>query len=294
MGATAQWSGPPESAGAGAFTLIELLVVIAIIAILASLLLPALSKAKQETQGTKCESNGHQLILAWMMYASDNREVLPNNVGGQGAAGGWSQGWLEETANWPDNTNYVAMMGGAAGTYKAVSTTIGPYTKSAAIYRCPADPIVAAGYNIPRVRSYSMDFTCGSKSATAPEVSTYGQYWPNFFKTSDFKVASKTWVFCDEHPDSINDGIQYTPTDNGEDGGWSDLPASYHVGACGFAFADGHSEIHKWKNANTDHPIVGNGGWLPLPVVGPKVDIDWVESHCSPQVGGAANQSPGP
>jgi prepilin-type processing-associated H-X9-DG protein len=71
-------------------------------------------------------------------------------------------------------------------------------------------------------------------------------------KTSDFKIASKTWVFSDEHPDSINDGIQYTPTSDGEDDEWGDLPASYHVGACGYAFADGHSEIHKWMNPKTD------------------------------------------
>jgi len=286
-------TGPPVSAGPGGFTLIELLVVIAIIAILAALLLPALSKAKQQTQGTKCESNGHQLILAWLMYASDNREVLANNTPGQGATGGWSQGWLTEDANNTDNTNYMWMLGKeTSATDKASSATIGAYTKNPAIYQCPADPIIAQPYAVARCRSYSMDFTCGSKSATEPEVSVYGDYWPNFFKTSDFKVASKTWVFSDEHPDSINDGIQYTPTDDGEDTEWSDVPASYHVGACGFAFADGHSEIHKWMNLNTDHPIVGNGNWLPLEVVGSKVDIDWVESHESPRAGGRPNQSP--
>ena len=278
------------------FTLIELLVVIAIIAILAAMLLPALSKAKQQTQGAKCESNGHQLILAWTMYASENREVLPNNLGGQGAIGGWCQGWLTETTGNPDNTNYAFMMGAAnpaGGAPNATTSTIGPFTKSPGIYQCPADPIMAPGYNVPRVRSYSMDFTCGSKSATDPEDSTYNDYWLNYFKTSDFKVASKTWVFSDEHPDSINDGIQYTPTSAGEDSEWGDLPASYHVGACGYAFADGHSEIHKWMNPNTIHPIAGNDGWLPLDVVGSKVDIDWAESHSSPKAGGYVNQAPG-
>ena len=280
--------------GSNGFTLIELLVVIAIIAILAAMLLPALSRAKQQAQGAKCESNGHELILAWTMYASDNKEALPNNIGGQGAIGGWSQGWLEEAPNWPDNTNFVLMMGGAVGGVRAQTTTIGAYTKNPSIYQCPADPIIAQGYNVQRVRSYSMDFTCGSKSATVTEDPTYDDYWPNFFKTSDFKIATKTWVFSDEHPDSINDGIQYTATSDGEDDEWSDMPASYHNGAAGFAFADGHSEIHKWLNPKTAHPVAGNQNWLPLTVVGSKVDIDWVESHASPHATGALNQVPGP
>jgi prepilin-type N-terminal cleavage/methylation domain-containing protein/prepilin-type processing-associated H-X9-DG protein len=240
------------------FTLIELLVVIAIIAILAALLLPTLSKAKSQAQGTKCENNCHQLILAWIMYAADNREIMPNNIGGQGAIGGWSQGWLTEQPANSDNTNFALMMGQASDGTPAQTTTIGAYTKSPAIYQCPADPIIAAPYGVARVRSYSMDFTCGSKSTASEDHSSYNNYWPDFFKTSDLKIASKTWVFSDEHPDSINDGIQYTPTSDGEDNNWSDLPASYHVGACGYAFADGHAEIHKWRNPNTIHQIVAN------------------------------------
>jgi prepilin-type N-terminal cleavage/methylation domain-containing protein/prepilin-type processing-associated H-X9-DG protein len=280
------------------FTLIELLVVIAIIAILAAMLLPALSRAKQQGQGAKCESNTHQLIVAWIMYAGDNREVVPNNIPGA-APDGWSQGEMTETKNNTDNTNYVLMLGGAArsataGNVPVKTTTIGNYTRNYMIYQCPADPIIAKPYGMPRVRSYSMNFALGSKTdASADSNGSYNDYWPNIFKTSDFKIASRTWVFNDEHPDSINDGIQYTPTSDGEDTEWGDIPASYHNGAAGFAFADGHSEIHKWLNKNTIHPVVGDGNWLPWVVQGPKVDIDWVESRCSPQANKKANQSPG-
>ena len=280
------------------FTLIELLVVIAIIAIRAALLLPSLSKARAQAQGVKCKSNGHQLILAWTMYASENREILANNVGGNPDTGGWSQGYLTESPGNTMNTNWAFMLGWANDGHPAATTTIGAYAKNPQIYQCPADPILAQPYGIPRARSFSMDFTCGSKSATAPpnphdaNCVTYEEYWPNFLKSTDFRVASKTWVFSEEHPDSINDGIQFTPTSSGEDTDWSDLPGSFHVGACDFAFADGHSEIHAWRNPRTIHPVEGRSDWLPLAVVGSKVDIDWVESHASPAATGAANQVP--
>jgi prepilin-type N-terminal cleavage/methylation domain-containing protein/prepilin-type processing-associated H-X9-DG protein len=280
------------------FTLIELLVVIAIIAILAALLLPSLSKTKAQSQGIKCESNGHELIVAWTMYYGDNREILPNNVPVEGR-GGWVQGNLSLDAGDPDNTNYVFMMGGATGSYPAVTDTIGPYTKNRFIYQCPADPIIAPGYGVPRVRSYSMDFTVGNKTSpdaapTSFAPATFNDYWPNFFRLNDFKIPSKTWVFSDEHPDTINDGFLLMTYTDGSDDDWGDMPGSYHVGACGYAFADGHSEIHKWLNPNTIHPIVGNSDWVPLAVVGSKADIDWVESHASPRLTGRANQVPGP
>jgi prepilin-type N-terminal cleavage/methylation domain-containing protein/prepilin-type processing-associated H-X9-DG protein len=227
----------PSPRGRGGFTLIELLVVIAIIAILASLLLPALSHAKQQAQGSQCMNNGKQLMLAWKLYSDDYREVLAYNPLAYNVEtedyGGWVNGVMQEKANFPDNTNYLFMMTGQ----------IGPYAKNPGIYRCPADPSIAMGYGAPRVRSYSMDFTVGDKNTNGARTAVYGDYWPNFFKTTDFKIASQTWVISDEHPDSINDGCQITATSDGDVSQWSDMPASYHNGACGFAYADGHSEI---------------------------------------------------
>jgi prepilin-type N-terminal cleavage/methylation domain-containing protein len=81
-----------------AFTLIELLVVIAIIAILAAMLLPALAKSKEQAQGAKCMNNHKQLLVGWMLYSSDSRDVLPANTEDSGM-GGWVSGWLTEQPN---------------------------------------------------------------------------------------------------------------------------------------------------------------------------------------------------
>jgi prepilin-type processing-associated H-X9-DG protein len=93
-----------------------------------------------------------------------------------------------------------------------------------------------------------------------------------------------TWVFSDEHPDSINDGFQCPPTADRETTVWSDVPASFHNLACGYAFADGHSEIHRWKDADTAHPVVNNESWLPMNAAAPYLDLLWVEGRCSPQL----------
>ncbi len=277
------------------FTLIELLVGIAIIAILAALLLPTLARSKQQAQGVKCLSNSHQLCVGWLMYASDNREILANNIPAAGSPpgfGGWCNGVLSEAAGNPDNTNYMYMMGAAGDGNLMTTLTIGPYCKSPGVYQCPADPIMAKPYSVPRCRSYSMNFCLGSKSAAQATDSTYNDVWPNFFKSTDLKRSSLTWVFNDEHPDSINDGVEFTATGDGEDNQWSDIPASYHNNACGFAFADGHSEIHKWMQASTSHPVTGQANWLPWAAQPPYTDILYVESRLSPAETGQPWQVP--
>ena len=286
------------------FTLIELLVVIAIIAILAALLLPALARSKQQAQGAQCESNSRQLLLAWTMYFGDNREVLPNNIAGYTPTdnhGGWVNGIMTESAliKNPDNTNFVFMLGGAnpPESVPASTTTIGSYAKSAGVYHCPSDPILAPGYGVPRVRSISMNFAVGDKATDGSHAAVYNDYWPNFFKAGDFKIASKTWVFCDEHPDTIDDGFMCPPTTDGDTTIWGDIPASYHNGAAGFAFADGHAEIHKWMDPSTCHAVVGSDSWLEGYSDTPPnyPDIRWVESRCSPRSESSSpGQVPGP
>jgi prepilin-type N-terminal cleavage/methylation domain-containing protein len=227
------------------FTLIELLVVIAIIAILAAMLLPALSKAKVKAQAISCMNNQKQLTLAWIMYADDNQDRVPPNVSGSGSKGGWVDGWLDFNANTRDNTNTINLL----------NAKIGPYTKSIGIYKCPADIFncIMAGASVPRVRSVAMNSYIGVLDADygtrqIPPCYTYK-------KLSDIRrpPPSNLWVFVDEHPDSINDGWLTDSWPGG--GGWGDLPASYHAAACGLGFADGHAEIHKWRDKATVEPV---------------------------------------
>jgi prepilin-type N-terminal cleavage/methylation domain-containing protein len=241
------------SAGACGFTLIELLVVIAIIAILAALLLPALSGAKVKAQAIMCMSNQKQLTLAWIMYADDSQDRVPPNASGSQSRGGWVDGWLDWSPGTTDNTNMVFL----------TNAKIGPYTKSVGIYKCPADiyQCVIAGRPMARVRSIAMNSFVGVLDADYGTRQTPPCY--TYQKLSEIRrpPPSSLWVFVDEHPDSINDGWLTDSWPGG--GGWGDLAASYHAGSCGIGFADGHGEIHKWKDKGTLQPVTksNNRAW---------------------------------
>lgn len=232
------------------FTLIELLVVIAIIAILAGMLLPALAKAKQKGQGIMCMNNTKQLMLAWRQYCDDFNDRLPWAYAAPTDPGAWVYGIEDWNGANRDNTDVTnTLMKGVIWKYTGGSEKI---------YKCPADVYTTPGAkSVPRLRSNSMSAWCGMNEGKATWFGN-SPPWRMFLKTGDFAAPSDTWVLVDEHPDSMNDGFfctQMNPAPNLAAAELPDCPASYHNGACGFSFADGHSEIHKWKDNRTKPPV---------------------------------------
>ena len=244
------------------FTLIELLVVIAIIAILAAMLLPALAKAKIRAQRIMCMNNTKQLTLGWTMYAGDNADKLLN-----------SREWMTVGVADPTSDQFIDL------NKQLVQQPLAAYTgKSVGIYRCPGDQRKSTqpGYvGLPACRSVSMNSYIG--------VGWDGGYLV-YKKTSDMTRPGpvNTFVILDEGL-SINDGFfatdmaTYDPN-NMPGKQTTDVPATYHSMAGSFSFADGHSEIHKWKDARTAEPK-GYGFVSPN-----NVDIDWIQSKSSAKI----------
>jgi prepilin-type N-terminal cleavage/methylation domain-containing protein/prepilin-type processing-associated H-X9-DG protein len=248
------------------FTLVELLVVIAVIAILASLLLPALNRAKSKAEGIYCLNNTKQLLVAWQVYADDHNDLLAYNVGGNAGGTGRSVAshtrlnWVDNIMSWDvsadsDNTNLTTI----------TEASLGPYASSVAIYRCPSDRYLSDkqhknGYSA-RIRSYSMNAMVGDAGDVSKSgVNENNPGYVQFFKASSIPQPYRIFIFLDEHPNSINDGyfLNKWPPRNSNDFEWIDLPASYHNGAASFSFADGHSETHRWQNDSTKQPLPGS------------------------------------
>jgi prepilin-type N-terminal cleavage/methylation domain-containing protein len=256
------------------FTLIELLVVIAIIAILAAMLLPALSKSKQKAQGIACMNNHRQLGYAWRLYAEDSREVLTYASTSSGASyppGG--------SPNWPDDFAWSGAHMDDQGAnranwdpaYDMVKRPLWPYAKNQALYKCPTDrsTVQTAGGVKPRILTMSMNLYMGG---FAPQVGrdplpdgtgggwSFAVPYKIYAKMSNIDVPSKIFVFLDMREDRVNwsnfmtimDG--YYPHDPSKYQ-LGDLPGFYHHFACGFSFADGHSELHKWRDSRTTPPM---------------------------------------
>ena len=265
-------SGYPRSCAPG-FTLIELLVVIAIIAILAAMLLPALSRAKAKAQGAKCLSNTKQLTLGWILFATDhNDRLMPNGTAGSGDLAGIA-GWCGQQEVWGSDTratNWTLL------TDPTVSS-MADYIKAPGVYKCPGDIVPCAFGD--RVRSVSMNGALGNHTPTVKGTNPNGRIYfgsgasqpleaAGALKMADLNTTGQANVFVvlDEHADSLSAGADATfafdpgPPSSSEQ--WRDLPASYHNGAGSLSFADGHSEIHKWSNrgvtgGQTVYPVTG-------------------------------------
>jgi prepilin-type processing-associated H-X9-DG protein len=257
---SAHGSGRTSAKSQSAFTFLELIVVVAaIVLVLATVAVPAFAKSKSRTPAAGCQNNLRQLMATWAMYADEyNGRLMLNAPLGVPT----TRCWCPPQAAWgaiQANTNVSMLLSSLMGRY---------YSNNVSVFRCPGDVVPSAnGY---RLRSYSMN---GQLAPQEGQVN-YGAPLKFYSQLADLgcPTPSKLFVFCDESMWTMSDGyFQVSPTP------WfANMPAAYLDGGCGFSFADGHAEIHKWQGTNLLVPVVYNNSFIHG---GPQVasnDVDWV------------------
>lgn len=286
------WDRPPTKVAG--FTLIELLVVIAIIAILAALLLPALITSKVKAQGIYCMNGHRQLALAWRMYTEESNDILVY-ASTSGLANNWPDqyAWSGAHMDWDPNN-----LANWDPEYDMKKRPLWPYAKNQGIYKCPSDrsTITVNGVSRPRILTMSMNvYVGGFAPMLGVDPLPYGtdghwpfakdyQVYPRLSRITGISSPSKIFVFLDMREDRVNwsnfmaDMTGY-PDEPELFRFTTDLPGMYHGGACGFTFADGHSELKKWRDARTTPPLAAPGDPLAIKTwLSPNnPDVAWLQ-----------------
>jgi prepilin-type processing-associated H-X9-DG protein/prepilin-type N-terminal cleavage/methylation domain-containing protein len=275
---TTQASIPVPRTARSGYSLLEVMCVLGVSGLLLAIHTRGLATTRPVSTTFQCLNNQRLLACAWRMYADDNSTKLPPNTDGTMAgknanSRSWTGGWLDYTSS-TDNTNVDLLVNPQK--YPDAGH-LGPYLRSPAVFRCPADETAVRFFGIlqKRVRSVSMNNAFGYNSRTWLSPSRYRIY----ALSGQIGNPAGLFVFLDEHPGSINDATFLVNPDT--PGNMIDFPGTYHNGGANFSFADGHTEHHKWQDPRT-MPAVNAGTTIPLNVMlTGDPDVRWIQQHSS-------------
>lgn len=244
---------------------VDVLASVAVLSVLSALLMAALGLSRSGPAAIRCLSGQRQLVRATLMYCTDQRGRFPMNSGGDQTASevlsGRYSNWANNIMTWSASSSWMDQSN--TNQALAAKSPLASYLDDpASAFKCPADRYLSPMQRVRgwqgRVRSRSMNGFLGTFGATdLANTQSPPRNWlipthRQFPRLTDLPRPSMNFVFLDEHPDSINDGYFINqPTVSS----WGDIPASYHDGGVGIAYADGRAEIHRWRSAASRLPV---------------------------------------